>query len=84
MEGIAGLNGFAVATLGTDGVDGHSPAAGAIVDGHSLARAIRLGLNVRKFAANNDSYNLFRRLGDSIITGPTGTNVGDVTILVRV
>jgi len=83
LEGIAGLNGTAIATLGTDGIDGNSPAAGATIDGHSMGHAIQLGLLPRRFLARNDSYTFFRRLGDSIITGPTGTNVGDIYLLIR-
>jgi glycerate-2-kinase len=75
---IAGLNGVVIAALGTDGVDGNSLAAGAIVDGESISRAHRKGLDPRRFLAKNDSYTFFRRLGDNLITGPTGTNVGDL------
>ena len=83
LNGIGGLRGVGIATLGTDGIDGHSPAAGAILDGQSMARASRIGLQLRKYMAENDSFNLFRRLGDNIITGRTGTNVCDVCVLVR-
>jgi glycerate 2-kinase len=83
LRSIAGLKGVAIAALGTDGIDGKSPAAGALVDGQSMARATRLGLHARRFMARNDSYSFFRRLDDCIITGPTGTNVGDVCLLVR-
>ena len=83
LDGIAGLKGVVVATLGTDGIDGNSPAAGGLVDGQSRDHAIQLGLPTREFMARNDSYAFFRRLGDSIITGPTGTNVGDIYLLMR-
>ena len=83
LNGIGGLRGVGIATLGTDGIDGHSPAAGAIVDGESMARASRMGLQIRKYMAENDSFNFFRKLGDGIITGRTGTNVCDVCVLVR-
>jgi glycerate-2-kinase len=83
LEGIASLKGVAVATFGTDGIDGNSPAAGALIDGRSMARAARLRLRPRKFMARNDSYGFFKMLGDAIITGSTGTNVSDITILVR-
>ena len=83
LERIAGLNGVALATFGTDGIDGNSPAAGALIDGGSMARAKRLGLRPRKFMVRNDSYGFFKRLGDAIITGSTGTNVSDITLLVR-
>jgi glycerate-2-kinase len=80
---IAGVKGVAIAALGTDGIDGNSPAAGAVIDGQSMTHAARLGLHVRKFMAKNDSYSFFRKLGDSIITGRTGTNVGDIYLLVQ-
>jgi glycerate-2-kinase len=83
VQGLASLQGVAIATLGTDGVDGNSPAAGAIVDGHSLGRSTRLGLRIQEIAARNDSYRFFRRLGDGIVTGRTGTNVGDIYLLVH-
>jgi hydroxypyruvate reductase len=83
LEGIAGLKGLAIAALGTDGIDGNSPAAGALIDGQSMSHAIRLGLSARKVMNRNDSFTLFRKLRDSIVTGPTGTNVSDVYLLVR-
>ena len=83
LDGIAGLKGVALATFGTDGIDGNSPAAGALIDGGSMTRAIRLGLHPWKFMVRNDSYGFFKRLGDAIITGSTGTNVSDITLLVR-
>ena len=83
VKRIEGLNEVTIATLGTDGVDGNSPAAGAIVDSNSIIRAKRLRLRVRDFAERNDSYNFFRKLNDNIVTGPTGTNVGDLYLLIR-
>lgn len=83
VEGIGGLNGVAVAALGTDGVDGNSPAAGAISDPQTIVRAKRRDLRVHDFAERNDSYNFFRKLNDNICTGPTGTNVGDLYLLIR-
>lgn len=83
VEGIDGLIGVAVAALGTDGVDGNSPAAGAIAGPQTIVRARRRGLRVHDFAERNDSYNFFRKLNDNIRTGPTGTNVGDLYLLIR-
>jgi glycerate-2-kinase len=83
IEGIAGMNGVAIAAFGTDGIDGNSNAAGAIIDGHSMGRATRGRLQIRDFMARSDSYSFFRKLGDNIITGSTGTNVGDLYLLVR-
>jgi len=68
-------------SAGTDGTDGPTDAAGAIVDAGTLQRALSLGLDPQDFLANNDSYNFFRLLGDLIVTGPTRTNVMDVRIV---
>ena len=69
---------------GTDGVDGNSPAAGALADETTIARARERGLDARKFLDESDAYTLFKHLGDAILTGPTGTNVRDVRILLAV
>jgi len=79
---INSMDGMAIASVSTDGVDGPTDAAGAIVDGKTLQRARDLGLNPRGFLANNDSYTFFSRLSDLVSTGPTGTNVCDVTVIV--
>ncbi|TMA01567.1 MAG: hypothetical protein E6J99_02600, partial [Methanobacteriota archaeon] len=68
-------------SCGTDGIDGNTEAAGAIVDGDTLARARTLGLDPEDFLRENNSYAFFRALGDLIVTGPTGTNVADLLIL---
>lgn len=68
--------------MGTDGVDGNSPAAGAVVDGDTAEEAERAGLNPLEYLDNNDSYTFFRQLHRAIYTGPTGTNVNDVFIAV--
>jgi hydroxypyruvate reductase len=66
---------------GTDGVDGNSPAAGALADDTTLRRASVRGLDAPKSLDESDAYTLFEALGDSIHTGPTGTNVRDLRIL---
>ena len=71
-------------SMGTDGIDGNSPAAGAISDDTTLARARIAGLDARDFLERSDSYTFFRLLGDAIITGPTGTNVRDLRVLLSV
>lgn len=68
-------------SAGTDGIDGNSPAAGAIADETTIARARARGLNEQEHLAGSDAYTLFDALGDLIVTGPTGTNVGDLRIL---
>lgn len=72
-----------IASFSTDGVDGPTDAAGAIVDGYTLKRAKQLGLDPKKYIENNDSYNFFLKLGDLIHTGATGTNVNDIIVIVR-
>ena len=68
----------AMASVGTDGIDGPTDAAGAIVDTATAARAAAAGLRPDSFLDNNDAYTFFETLGDLIRTGPTGTNVGDL------
>jgi hydroxypyruvate reductase len=81
---IAGLQNVLILSAGTDGTDGPTDAAGAIADGTTLVRAQALGLNAPAFLANNDSYRFFEATGDLIKTGPTGTNVADIQlVLVR-
>ncbi|MCW3996146.1 MAG: glycerate kinase [Candidatus Bathyarchaeota archaeon] len=72
-----------IASFNTDGLDGPTDLAGAIVDGYTLRRARILGLNPKKYLENNDSYNFFFKLGDLINTGITGTNVNDIAVILR-
>lgn len=78
---IEGLDRVLVLSAGTDGTDGPTDAAGAIANGDTVARARRSGLDAAQYLAGNDSYALFDSLGDLIRTGPTGTNVMDVHLL---
>lgn len=71
----------AVASVGTDGIDGPTDAAGAIADPGTLARAAQLGLDADAALAGNDAYPFFQRLGELVMWGPTGTNVGDLHVL---
>jgi glycerate 2-kinase len=80
VKKIAGKK-IAVLSAGTDGVDGNSPAAGAIADGETLERGQAIGLNARYMFRESDSYSYFARLGDTIVTGPTGNNLRDLRIL---
>jgi glycerate 2-kinase len=79
---INGLENALLVALSTDGVDGPTDAAGALVDGRTAAYAQGLGLDGREYLRNNDSYSFFQRLGGHIHTGPTGTNVNDVIIMI--
>ena len=80
VERIAGGN-ITVFSAGTDGIDGNSPAAGAIADGETLARARAAGMDPADFYRRSDAHNFFRKLDDAIITGPTGNNLRDLRIL---
>ena len=72
---------FVALCAGTDGIDGNSPAAGAIIDSTTIARARSIGLDPQEFLNRSDAYPFFVALGNAITTGPTGTNVRDLRIL---
>lgn len=72
---------LALASLGSDGIDGPTDAAGALVDATSAARARQSGLDAARALAENDSAPFLDALGDLVRTGPTGTNVGDLQVL---
>src|SRR5882724_4570981 len=80
VEKIAGRK-ITVLSAGTDGMDGNSPAAGAVADGETLARAKALGLNPGAAFQQSDAYTFFEKLGDALLTGPTGNNLRDLRIL---
>jgi glycerate-2-kinase len=80
---LAGLDEApAVASVGTDGIDGPTAAAGAIVDSTTRWRAQQLGIDVGDYLEDNNSHAFFAALGDLIVTGPTGTNVGDLQVAI--
>jgi len=77
---IAGAN-MTVLSAGTDGIDGNSPAAGAIVDGTTLERARARGVDAKAYQTSFNAYHFFEALGDAILTGPTGNNLRDLRML---
>ncbi|MBM3265205.1 MAG: DUF4147 domain-containing protein, partial [candidate division Zixibacteria bacterium] len=79
--GIDGLDNVVVFSAGTDGTDGPTDAAGAVADGMTIARAATLGYEAEKHLTDNNAYPFFAALGDLIVTGPTGTNVMDLRLL---
>lgn len=81
LADLAGVRCAVLLSAGTDGTDGPTDAAGAVVDDTSLQRASEAGLDWRAALANNDAYPFLQRLGDLLITGPTQTNVMDIQIL---
>ncbi len=78
---LEGLSRVFVAGFGTDGTDGPTPAAGAIADGRTVSRAGQKGMNLDAALVENDSYRFFHRTGGHVVTGPTGTNVNDVYMI---
>ena len=78
---IAGMEDVMIVASATDGNDGPTDATGAIADGDTLARASEQGLKATDFLARNDAYHFFDRIGDLIKTGPTNTNVNDLTFV---
>jgi glycerate-2-kinase len=68
---------------GSDGVDGNSPAAGALADGSTIGRAARAGLDPAALRRRGDTHRLFRTLGDAVVTGPTGNNLRDLYLLLE-
>jgi glycerate 2-kinase len=76
-----GQSGITFLSAGTDGGDGPTDAAGAIVDGYSIAAGRSAGMDPMKFLQNNDSYSYFKKTDELLITGPTGTNVMDLQIV---
>lgn len=81
LREIRDRGGLLFFSAGTDGIDGNSEAAGALVDHASYARARELGLRIDDFLRQNDTNQLLARTGDLVVTGPTGTNVMDLTML---
>jgi glycerate-2-kinase len=80
---LEGAPGVTLLAAGTDGTDGPTPAAGAFADSQTVARAREAGVDARTALARNDSYGFFRAEGGSLITGPTGTNVMDLVLILR-
>jgi glycerate-2-kinase len=78
---IAGLAKVWVVAIGTDGTDGPTDAAGAVVDGHTVARAQRLSVDLKGALKRHNTYPALKRLHQLIVTGPTGTNVNDLYLL---
>lgn len=81
---ISGIDGVALASLSTDGIEGPTEAAGALVDGKTILRSHEQRINAINLLTNNDSFNFFLKLNDLIFTGLTGTNVNDISIIVAV
>jgi hydroxypyruvate reductase len=81
VQGILATEPWAVLSAGTDGIDGNSAAAGAWADETTIARANRIGLDAKDFLELSDAFHFFEKSGNVIDTGPTGTNVRDVRVV---
>lgn len=79
--GLNGLPGAAVFSVGSDGTDGPTDAAGGYADGETVSDLSAKGLNINAYLDNNDAYNALKAVDGLVITGPTGTNVNDVAVL---
>lgn len=80
-EGISGLNNVAVFSFGSDGTDGPTDAAGGYVDASTAQILAEKGISIFEVLENNDAYNALKACDGLIITGPTGTNVNDLSVL---
>lgn len=79
--GLSGLKGAAVISVGSDGTDGPTDAAGGYADGETLRRLAAKQWSVDAALANNDAYHALQAVDGLVITGPTGTNVNDIAVV---
>lgn len=80
-EGIAGLDNVVIFSVGSDGTDGPTDAAGGIVDGDTRDRLLAQGSTIHQVLAENDAYHALAKVDGLIVTGPTGTNVNDIAVV---
>lgn len=78
---IQGTEGISVTSIGTDGIDGPTDAAGAFCDGHTISRAVEKNLDYEQELENNNAYHFFDKIESLVKTGPTGTNVMDLVVV---
>jgi hydroxypyruvate reductase len=81
VPGASATEHWAILSAGTDGIDGNSAAAGAVADETTVARANRSNIDAKDFLQRSDAFHFFEKLGNVIVTGPTGTNVRDVRVV---
>ena len=79
--GIEGMPGVAIFSIGSDGSDGPTDAAGGFVDGETAIKLRNAGIEISRVLADNDAYHALKLANGLVITGPTGTNVNDVAVL---
>lgn len=83
LQALGDHPGICIASAGTDGIDGNTPAAGAIADAATFHLAKEKGISIEHYLKHHDSYNFFKITDDLIVTGPTGTNVMDLALLLK-
>jgi len=83
IEDISKLSNCCLVSIGSDGIDGNSDAAGAIIDNRTFSRSKRLNLDYKKYLKDNDSHHFFKKTGDLVYTGLTGSNVADIGVILR-
>ncbi|RLC30067.1 MAG: glycerate kinase, partial [Deltaproteobacteria bacterium] len=81
IDDISGLKHIVILSAGTDGTDGPTDAAGAVIHGYTATIAAKKGISIRDHLARNDSYSFFKKAGGLLVTGPTNTNVMDLRIM---
>ncbi len=79
---LQNVPGITILSAGTDGTDGPTNAAGAVVDSETMQLADSRNINTEKYLAEFDSYHFFKKVGGHIITGPTLTNVMDIIVII--
>lgn len=79
-KALDGISNAALISVGSDGTDGPTDAAGGYADGNTVLALTEMGMDIEMYLASNDAYHALQAVGNLIITGPTGTNVNDVTI----
>ena len=83
IKEISKLKNTILISIGTDGIDGPTDAAGAIIDSQSFKKSINKKLDCKEYLNNNDSYNFFKKMKDLVFTGLTGTNVADIGVIIK-
>lgn len=83
IEDVSKLRNTVLVSIGTDGMDGPTNAAGAIIDSDSLEKSKKLNLNYKKYLKNNDAYHFFKKTDELVMTGLTGSNVADIGLVMK-
>ncbi|MFH1642128.1 MAG: DUF4147 domain-containing protein [Nanoarchaeota archaeon] len=83
IKGLSRLRNTALISIGSDGIDGPTDSAGAIIDSSSLKKTKKLNLDIKHYLTDNNSYPFFKKSGDLVMTDQTGSNIADIGVIVR-